>query len=58
MKTSSVNLSIKLFLGIFSALTILSCNKEQDEAPPGITVTAPVEGQVKNFLDVNFSFGD
>lgn len=55
------NAALKKANVVFIALTMVlfsSCGKEKDDAPPGIVVTAPTEGQVKSFLDVNFTFGD
>mgnify|MGYP003594813687 CR=1 FL=1 len=48
----------RLLFGLLLMIGLLSCGKEKDESPPGLNISAPVEGQVKNFLDVNFTFGD
>lgn len=41
------------------AVWLFSCTKKKEDTnPPGLTVMAPTEGQVKNYLDLNFTFGD
>lgn len=45
---------------LFAALVVFvfsSCKKE-DTTPPGITITAPVEGQNLPYLDVRANYGD
>lgn len=51
-------MSKTLLLAILVSAALISACKKEDTTPPGITITAPVEGQNLPYLDVRANYGD